>query len=745
MAKILHPLFKRQFQKYLGSSRSLYRQFHDYFLAVNSCYWQSDDDRKRVERTLVISSKELFERNSEIRAVFEAFPDLFLRIDDQGRILSSQSPKTNDFHWLPKGLIGKSIMQLFGEGAGREFVRAMEAVKESKTLVSIEFEQKVDGQTYHYESRFLPLMDQQYIITIRNITERKIVTKALRESEERYSLAVTGANDGMWDWDLQTNQIFFSERWKTMLGFANHELMDTPDEWLKRVHPDDIQRLRLKINAQLKNVEPHFELEYRIFNKDQQVCWVLTRGVAVRDQLGKITRMVGSQTDITKRKLAEDQLRHDALHDKLTSLPNRALFIDRLENLIERNKRNPQIYFAVLFIDLDRFKMINDSYGHTLGDQLLIKISKRLKACMRSGDTVARLGGDEFTILLEDIQHIQEATSFAERIQDELSHPFDLNGQMITVTASIGILMNSHEHQGAEDYLRDADNAMYSAKMRGKACHEVFDKSMHQVIMDRLNLEVDLRRALEKKEFIMYYQPVVSLMDGKIKRFETLIRWRHPQRGLLEPSEFITIAEETGLIVGLGQWILENVCQKYQLILNAGYSDVGIAVNFSTRQFQHQRLLDMIRTVMQNTKMDSRFIEIEITESMAMRDVNFTVNVLNQLKAMGFTIAIDDFGVGYSSLSSLKMLPLDCLKVDQSFIRDIAENIDNQAITQAIVAMAHTLGIRVVAEGVEKESQLRLLQKNGCDEAQGYLFSRPVPFHQALTQLKQDAFAVIRH
>jgi diguanylate cyclase (GGDEF)-like protein len=437
------------------------------------------------------------------------------------------------------------------------------------------------------------------------------------------------------------------------------------------------------------------------------------------------------------RQRAEDKLKHDAFHDGLTGLPNRSLVMDRLAHALHRLDRRPDMCFAVLFIDLDRFKPINDTLGHHAGDQLLVEVAQRLLECVRLADTVARLGGDEFIVMLEELTTRKEVRTVADRILRRLEEPFMIDDQEVFISCSIGIAILDQSDRNAEDVLRNADIAMYRAKLEGKSRYMMFDPSMETHTRSTFQLTSDLRRAAEREQFELYYQPVISLSSGKIKGFEALLRWRHGERGMISPGEFIPIAEESGLMGEIGDWVLRMACRQNRIWQDSGYEGLSVAVNVSARQFYEQRLAGTIREILRDSGMKPSGLEIEITESILMDNVETNIQMLHELKALGLRILIDDFGTGYSSLSYLKRFPLDALKIDQSFTREIPDNPDDAAITTTIIAMANSLNLGVIAEGVENHDQLTFLREHGCKQVQGYLFSRPVPADEATLMLQQ--------
>ena len=572
---------------------------------------------------------------------------------------------------------------------------------------------------------------------VTDITARKQAEESLRESEERYALAVCGANDGLWDWNLKTGQVYYSPRWKEMLGCSGTDVGTLPEEWFDRTHPDDLVSVMAAIAAHREGVTPHFAIEHRMLHIDGRYRWMLSRGSAIRDESGKATRMAGSQTDVSQRREAEEQLLRDALHDTLTGLPNRALFTDRLERSISRLTRDAGHHFAVLFLDLDRFKVINDSLGHGCGDQLLISFAKRLIDCLRPSDTVARLGGDEFTILLEDPREPDHAAGVADRILDSLKKPFMLGAHEVYISTSIGIATSDTPYSRPQDVLRDADTAMYRAKAGGKSRYQTFDAAMHARAVKLLKLENDLRRAIDREEFTLHYQPILNIGAKTIRGFEALLRWQHPELGLIAPSDFIPVAEETGLIIPIGKWVLAEACRQ-AAAWHASHPDrpIDINVNLSGKQFSQDDLVEQVTSVLRHTGLPAHHLILEITESVVMEHPEQTIKTLQQLKSLGVKIHIDDFGTGYSSLAYLQRFPVDTMKIDRSFITRIGDNPENGEIVRTIIALAHNLNMNVTAEGIETPAQLAHLTSLNCESAQGYFLSRPIHADEATDMLR---------
>ena len=549
----------------------------------------------------------------------------------------------------------------------------------------------------------------------------------LQVSEERYSLAAHGANDGLWDWDFREDRIYFSPRWKSILGFSEEAIGSDPMEWIDRIHPDDKNRVIGELHAHKNAETSHFESEYRIKNAEGRDRWMVCRGLAVRDEDGVAYRMIGSQTDTTERKEAEEKLVFDALHDALTGLPNRILFLDRLNHCIDLSSRREDFRFAVLYLDLDRFKVVNDSLGHLLGDQLLMEIGTRIDRVVRKGDTLSRLGGDEFAILCEETEDITVVTHLAERIHNELSRPIKLGGQSVTIGCSIGITESSFGYQSPEDMLRDADTAMYRAKASAGSPYEIFDATMHERAMSALQIESDLRLALESEQFEVHYQPIVRIDEEAVSGFEALVRWNHPTLGLLFPEDFLEIAVESRLIVPLGRWVLAQACMQMQHWKEEWKeaADWTISVNLSAPELAQPDLITAVFSIVEGCGLDPQYLKLEITESSLITNSSHALKTMNALRERGIRLSIDDFGTGYSSFSYLHQFPFDELKIDRSFIGELDKHPDKRNIVHAIVALAHNLGMKVVAEGSASTAIYENLRDAACEYAQGFAIMEP--------------------
>ena len=693
-----------------------------------------------TERAL--SERALRDSERRFRELLERVQMIALVLDVEGRIDFCNDYLLERTGWSREEVQGQIWFDLFVPEAEREarlqrYRKRIEAKELRSQHESILLTRTGERLVLEFSNTLLlgPSGEAQGIASVAvDVTEQRRAQAALQESEERYALAALGANDGLWDWNPRTGAVYFSPRWTAMLGLGEGELPGTLEAWAALVHPEDRRRFRAELYDHVDGRSPHLESEHRLQHADGSWRWMLVRGIAVRDSTGRATRVAGSQTDITERKGSEEKLLHDAFHDALTGLPNRALLMDRLALALQRMRRRPQGLFAVLFIDLDRFKVVNDSLGHVAGDQLLMLVAQRLAECTRPGDTTARFGGDEFVILLEDLGSPAEAEEVALVVQRALALPMDLDGQEVFATASVGVALSRPEYTLPEELLRDADTAMYQAKEQ-RAQHVLFHPGMHEQMVDRFQLQHSLRPALERGELFLVYQPVVSLADHRLVGCEALLRWQHPTRGVVPPAEFVPIAEETGLIIPIGDWVLEQACRQAK-VWQRRFPDLAnfsMSVNLSARQFQKPDLVARMHQILEESALDPACLHLEITESVIMDSAAQAAAMIQKLKRLGVHLHLDDFGTGYSSLAYLHHFHVDALKIDRSFVSRMGQG-DGARIVRAIVHLAHDLGIPVVAEGTETSAQVEALAALDCDFAQGYFFARPlsVPDFEAL-------------
>ena len=579
-----------------------------------------------------------------------------------------------------------------------------------------ELEQKIQERTAQLEAANRELQQE--------VTERKEVTKMLRLSEEKLESILNSLEEVVWSADVATNNLLFlNPAAQKVYGRSVAELLANPNLRWESVHPEDRDRVEptLALPSDLTN-----EVEYRILQPNGEVRWVWERSRPIYDDTGTAYRRDGIISDVTERKKIESALSYEAKHDSLTNLPNRAAFIERVKQALLQSDRDPEYLFAVLFVDLDRFKTINDTLGHLVGDELLKAVAKILVDCSRQNDFVARLGGDEFTVLLDSIQAIEDADAIAQRINDCLTNPMNLQGNTVFTSSSIGIVLVNQQYRDIAEILRDADLAMYRAKALGKSRHEIFNREMYAEAKELLETENGLRKAILKQEFVLHYQPIISLDNDELQGFEALLRWNHPQQGLIYPGKFIHVAEETGLIVAIGKWVLAEACRQMYLWQSKypSAANLKISLNIASQQTKDPDFLALLDRTLAETGLSGRSLELEITETTLMDYEPRTIELFQQIRERGISLNIDDFGTGYSSLQYLKRFPINVLKIDRSFVHGMLSERENFEIVKMIIALARTLKIDIIAEGIENLKQLKVLRTLKCQLGQGYLFSK---------------------
>ena len=709
-----------------------------------------------------------------LQAVMEGTTDAVFVKDLQGRYLMINRAGAEAVGKSADEVIGKDDVELFDYEDGREVMDDDREIITTGETRTTEDTKTTDGVTQTFLVTKGPYRDASGDVAgmfgvARDITDRKESEEALRRSEGSLAAAQKMAHVGNWE-QVLGGDLYWSDELYRIYGFTPQQFVPTYEDFIGMVHPDDRDYVE-KTQEEILRAGKRPTIECRIVRPDGEVRVVQNSFDMDYDEMGELRRIVGTTQDVTERKVLEERLEYQAFHDSLTGLPNRALFTDRIRHALAGVRRRDR-RLAVLFLDLDNFKTINDSLGHDMGDRLLVSVAERLKRCLRPGDTVARFSGDEFTLLLEDVGRVEEAEQVAERVVEELTAPVTLAGQEVLVTTSIGIALSSSATQQPKDLLRQADLAMYKAKHSGKAHYKVFDQSLEAPALKHLQLGYDLRWALHRGEFRVYYQPVVGL-DTSLQRYlrvsgsqaivalqrpqdspqgtrpsriigmEALLRWEHPERGLLLPKEFISIAEESGLITLIGRWVIEQACHQAhewqrQYRQYPGDAPLLVSVNLSAKQFNGGEISRDVARALREPGIDPSGLGLEITENSAMQDGPAALNTLQELKALGVKLIVDDFGIGYSSLAYLKSFPVDCLKIDRSFVEGLRKDPQNQAVVKAIINLAHALNLDIVAEGIETASQCARLRALGCEMGQGNYFSEPLPAEVAGALLAKD-------
>lgn len=680
----------------------------------------------------------------------DSLPHTIFEIDMTGKFRFANRHALETFGYTEEDLnVGFNLFDVIPEEEHMNAFENINKVLDGEKIGFIEYKIKSKKHSSHIPllMNMSPVIENEEKIGLRgiaiDISELRKTQQELEESKEKYALTLKGTNDGVWDWDLKTNEVYLSARWKHILGFDDEEFSDNYNEWFSRIHRDDLPLFNQKIKQYVNNKIEHFEIEYRILNKNDNYTWILCKSAALRDKKGKAYRMIGSHTDISQHKVNEtmlNQLLHNASHDMLTGLPNRSLFIEKLERALVNSKRKKDYIFAVMYIDLDRFKVINDSLGHSVGNLLLVEVAKKIQKLLDFECTLARLGGDEFGILIEDVEEHDQVIKIAKKIQKEIKKSFNLDGHEVFSASSIGITFSSYGYERSEEVLRDADLALYKAKAMGRSRYEVFDSGMHIHALELLQLETDLRYAIERNEFILHYQPIISFKTGKISGFEALIRWIHKKRGLISSATFIPIAEETGLIIPIGHWVMQEACRQIR-IWNDKYSmdePFTISVNISGKQFSHPNLIENITEIIDNSNIEPHTLKLEITESTIMENAENARIMLQQLRDLNIQLQIDDFGTGYSSLSYLHRFPVNTLKVDRSFVSRIGSDDENVEIVKTIISLARNLNMQSIAEGIETIEQCEKIRSLECEYGQGFYFSKPVSVEEIEELLNKD-------
>jgi diguanylate cyclase (GGDEF)-like protein/PAS domain S-box-containing protein len=731
----MHRLLRRQIERHLGSQRQPDPEIRRLLREVEAEYRRADDDRAALQRALelladltrrqAVKAAERGERASPLprlmRRLFEQAPFAAIVCDADLEILAWNSGAQQLFGYPAAEAVGRGLGELLLPSAERTSDRhELKRVLERGELdQSLRVAATRGGAVRLDEWTLVPLKDRAGRVTGAAVMVREPVAAA-----NRFTVAALATGDGVFEWDVEKDRLWLSDAWLALVGAE--AAAGSPADWLDRVHPSEREALMSALRAHLDGQTARFESEHRLRDQAGGWKWVLARGRVTRDDAGKPVRLAGTMMDVTERRAAAERALNDALHDPLTRLPNRALFLDLVKRTFARTRRREEQSFAVVFLDLDRFKAVNDSLGHAAGDELLVQFARRLQTCLREGDTLARHGGDEFTVLLDDVKGPADAISAAQRIHDATAKAFQVAGHEVVSTASIGIAIWSPSYARAEDLLHDADTAMYRAKAQGRARTVVFDATMRERAPQLLELEADLRRALVHDEFRVYYLPVVDVASGRIQGLEALIRWAHPKRGLVQPEHFVPFAEETGLIVPIGSWLLRQAGRDFLGWRRAaGGGRLSLHVNVSPKQIHDGALLQQLEGLFQDVELDPNDLALDVTEA-TIEENGDTAEGLTKIRRRGVRLCMDDFGSGRASLATLHRLQLDSLKIDRSLFEGGSPRGSSPDLVRTIVSLARAIGKPVVAEGVETAEQFGFVRELGCTGAQGFYFSPPV-------------------
>jgi diguanylate cyclase (GGDEF)-like protein/PAS domain S-box-containing protein len=743
----MHDRLARQLKRYFGSPEGVPESLADLVREIDQAYRDADEDLRLLERTMDVASGELMERHHQLRAEAaerRRAEEAVRESEERLRLVLEQTPAilwTLDRDLRITLAIGAGLAELgltSDEMLGNHLFDYLRTSDPAVAAVSAHL-RALAGETVTYgggwrgrwyQVRVDPLRDRAGAVVGviglgHDVTERRRAEEALRESEIRFRTVVEALGEGLLITDADDRILYANPRVEEIFGYRPEELVGRIG-YEVLLPADEIEVFRERIGRRLDGSSERYEL--RVRRKDGSLAWTEIHATPYRGPDGTVVGTVGAIAEITERKRVEEQLAHGALHDSLTGLPNRALFINRLEHALERLRRGRRKAFAVLFLDLDRFKLINDSLGHATGDDLLRHVGTRLEEALRPDDTVSRFGGDEFTILLDDVNDAVDASHVADRVLEVLARPFRLGARQVYTSASIGIALCASGDADPQELLRNADAALHRAKGHGKARYEVFDREMHAAAMLRLQMETDLRLALGRGEFRLMYQPVISLHTGRLVGFEALARWEHPLRGTIAPDDFIPVAEETGLIVPLGRWVVREACRALAEARPRapGGRPLTLGVNVSARQFLQPDFVQEVEAALNEHGIPPESLIVEMTESVLVDTSEAVSATLERLKDQGVVVYVDDFGTGYSSLGYLHRFPVDGLKIDRSFVHGMEHDARKAGFVRAIVALGRNLSLRVVAEGVDDPAQLALLREMGCHHAQGYLFAKPL-------------------